>query len=58
MILASAHNEILILLIQIFILLLFARVFGELFQRLGQPTVVGEILAGIILNASIINYRT
>ncbi len=54
MILASAHNEILILLIQIFILLLFARVFGELFQRLGQPTVVGEILAGIILGPSLL----
>jgi len=54
MILASVHNDILILLIQVFILLLFARAFGEVFQRFGQPTVVGEILAGIILGPSLL----
>jgi Kef-type K+ transport system membrane component KefB/nucleotide-binding universal stress UspA family protein len=43
------HNEILILLIQVASLLLFARLFGEIAQRLGQPSVVGEILAGILL---------
>ncbi len=54
MLFASVHNDILILLIQVFTLLLFARTFGELFQRLGQPTVVGEILAGIILGPSLL----
>lgn len=54
MISASINNDILVLLFQIFILLLLARVFGEIFQRLGQPTVVGEILAGIILGPSLL----
>lgn len=54
MISASINNDILVLLFQIFILLLLARVFGEVFQRLGQPTVVGEILAGIILGPSLL----
>ncbi len=51
---ASLHNDILVLLIQIFFLLLFARSLGEIFQRLGQPTVLGEILAGIILGPSLL----
>ena len=51
---ASLHNDILILLFQLFLLLLFARVFGELFQRMGQPTVVGEILAGVVLGPSLL----
>ena len=54
MLIASVHSDILVFLIQVFVLLLFARVFGEIFQRLGQPTVVGEILAGIILGPSLL----
>ncbi len=54
MLLASTHNDILFLLVQIFVLLLFARTGGELFKRMGQPSVVGEILAGIILGPSLI----
>lgn len=54
MLTASLHNDILILLIQVFLLLLFARSLGEIFQRLGQPTVLGEILAGIILGPSLL----
>lgn len=54
MLFASVHNDILVLLIQVFTLLLFARTLGELFQRIGQPTVVGEILAGIILGPSLL----
>jgi len=54
MIFASSQNDILVLLVQIFVLLLLARTFGELFQRMGQPTVVGEILAGIVLGPSLL----
>jgi Kef-type K+ transport system membrane component KefB/nucleotide-binding universal stress UspA family protein len=54
MLFASVHNDILVLLIQVFTLLLFSRTLGELFQRIGQPTVVGEILAGIILGPSLL----
>jgi Kef-type K+ transport system membrane component KefB/nucleotide-binding universal stress UspA family protein len=51
---ASLHNDILILLFQLFLLLLFARVFGELFLKMGQPSVVGEILAGVVLGPSLL----
>ena len=48
------NQEILALLIQITILLLTARLFGEFAQRLGQPAVLGEILAGIFLGPSLL----
>ena len=35
-----------ILLAQILIIVLVARLFGWLFKKIGQPTVIGEILAG------------
>nr|WP_286669226.1 cation:proton antiporter [Fodinibius salicampi] len=41
--------------IQVGILLLAARTLGEVAQRLGQPSVVGEILAGIILGPSLLS---
>jgi Kef-type K+ transport system membrane component KefB/nucleotide-binding universal stress UspA family protein len=52
---AASHHDILALLVQLTILLLTARLLGELAQRLGQPSVVGEILAGIILGPSFIS---
>ncbi|MBE0538078.1 MAG: cation:proton antiporter [Ignavibacterium sp.] len=48
------HYDTLILLIQIAGLLLFARLLGELAQRIGQPAVVGEILAGILLGPTLL----
>ena len=51
---AGIHNDILKLLIQISVLLIVARTFGEIAQRLGQPSVLGEILAGIILGPSLL----
>ncbi len=48
------NHEILALLIQITVLLLTARLFGEFAQRLGQPAVLGEILAGIFLGPSLL----
>jgi Kef-type K+ transport system membrane component KefB/nucleotide-binding universal stress UspA family protein len=52
---APSHHDILALVIQIAILLFTARILGEIAQRLGQPSVVGEILAGIILGPSLIS---
>src|SRR5699024_11640794 len=46
---AAPNHEVLMLVIQVAILLLTARVFGELAQRFNQPSVVCELLAGIIL---------
>ena len=43
-----------ILLLQIITILLTCRLFGWLFQKIGQPTVIGEIVAGIFLGPSIL----
>lgn len=49
---AASHHDVLLLLIQIAVLLAAARLLGELAIRLGQPSVIGEISAGIILGPS------
>jgi Kef-type K+ transport system membrane component KefB len=51
-----SHIDIILVLCQIGLMILFARVFGELARRLQQPMVVGEILAGIILGPTIFGY--
>ncbi|MDR2824438.1 MAG: cation:proton antiporter [Prevotellaceae bacterium] len=43
-----------ILLVQIIIVLFVARILGFLFKKIGQPGVIGEILAGIVLGPSLI----
>ncbi|MDL2277571.1 cation:proton antiporter [Parabacteroides sp. OttesenSCG-928-G07] len=45
-----------ILLLQIIVILLCCRVFGWLFMKMGQPTVIGEIVAGIVLGPSILGH--
>ncbi|MDR2809481.1 MAG: cation:proton antiporter [Tannerellaceae bacterium] len=45
-----------ILLLQIIAILLICRLFGWLFKKMGQPTVMGEILAGIVLGPSVLGY--
>jgi Kef-type K+ transport system membrane component KefB len=52
---AAPHNDVLHLLVEFVILLLTARVFGEIAQRFGQSSVVGEILAGILLGPSFLS---
>lgn len=52
---AAPHHEVLVLVIQIAVLLLAARAFGEIAQRFNQPSVVGELLAGIILGPSLLS---
>ena len=56
--LLSHHIEspIGILLLQVIVILLCCRLFGWLFKKMGQPTVIGEILAGIVLGPSILGY--
>lgn len=51
---AAPHHDIFLLVFQVAILLLAARAFGEISTRLGQPSVIGEILAGIILGPSLL----
>lgn len=38
-----------ILLLQLFFIFVWAKIFGEVFERLSLPAVVGEILAGVVL---------
>lgn len=48
------QSDLGILLLQIIVILVTCRIFGWLFSRIGQPTVVGEIVAGIVLGPSIL----
>ena len=51
---AHAASDIGMLLSQLVVILLVVRVVGWLFARLHQPTVIGEILAGILLGPSLL----
>ncbi|XVH30577.1 cation:proton antiporter [Haloferacaceae archaeon DSL9] len=48
------HHELFVVIVQLILLLTAARVLGELFSRAGQPAVVGELLAGVLLGPSIL----
>jgi Kef-type K+ transport system membrane component KefB/nucleotide-binding universal stress UspA family protein len=51
---AAPHGDILHLLVMITVLLVVARGLGELSSRLGQPSVIGEIMAGVLLGPSVL----
>ena len=51
----SGHS-LLVLLLQLAALLLTARVLAELMRRLGQPAVLGELLAGILLGPTVLGH--
>jgi hypothetical protein len=42
------------LLLQVIVIIIAARVFGALFVRMGQPALIGEIVAGVILGPSLL----
>ena len=42
------------LFVSIVIILVAARILGEVFQRIGQPPLVGELLAGLIIGPSVL----
>jgi len=48
------HTEIVLLLLQVSIMLLSARLLGELARRFHQPMVLGEIIAGVLLGPSVL----
>ena len=48
------RNPMSILLMQIVVIIIMAGLFGRLFRRLGQPPVMGEMLAGIALGPSVL----
>lgn len=43
-----------ILILQLAVILIAVRIFGWICQKIGQPTVVGEIIAGIVLGPSLL----
>ncbi|MDR0572972.1 MAG: cation:proton antiporter [Tannerella sp.] len=45
-----------ILLLQIIVILATCRIVGLLFKKIGQPTVIGEIMVGVILGPSVLGY--
>ena len=48
------QDPLAILLAQIVTIILVARFFGWVFKKIGQPTVIGEIIAGIVLGPSLV----
>ncbi|BDD11256.1 hypothetical protein FUAX_36880 [Fulvitalea axinellae] len=48
------HHEIINLLLQLSIMLVAARLMAEMFRKLKQPGVVGEILAGVVLGPTLL----
>lgn len=52
--LARLRHPLTLLLVQIVVVLAAARLCGHLIRRLGQPAVMGEILAGILLGPSLL----
>lgn len=50
----NVTHPLAILLLQIITIIIVARIFGFLFKKIGQPTVIGEIIAGIFLGPSFI----
>lgn len=52
----NLHHPLTTLLIQIIAVLLMVRLFGYLFSLIRQPSVIGEIVAGIVLGPSVLGF--
>src|SRR5947209_9157205 len=52
----SAHPSEFVFLIQIALLIAVGRGLGEVMQRIGQPSVIGELLAGLLLGPSLFGW--
>ena len=52
---SAGHSDhrVMIFFTQIMLLIVVGRLLGELMQRIGQPAVIGQLLAGIILGPSV-----
>ncbi len=49
-----SEHQVLLFLLQVTLLLLLGRLLGQASRRLGQPAVVGEIAAGVVLGPSVL----
>ncbi|WP_396168000.1 cation:proton antiporter [Flavobacterium sp.] len=52
----NLHHPLAILLAQIITIIIVARFCGWIFRKIGQPSVIGEIIAGIVLGPSLLGY--
>jgi len=50
----NLRDPLSLLLVQLILIVFLARVFGALFVKMGQPAVIGEMLAGIALGPSLL----
>lgn len=53
---APAAMNLLVLVLQVTVILLFSRLVGMLFKKIKQPQVVGEMVAGILLGPSLLGW--
>ena len=53
---APAGDPLPLLLLQVVVVVVVARLVGSLFKRFGQPSVIGEMLAGILLGPSLLGW--
>src|SRR5207342_2625998 len=51
-----SSDEVLSFLIIVSLILISARILGEVFRKFKQPAVIGEILAGVILGPSLVGH--
>lgn len=49
----NLQHPLALLLFQIIAIVIVARIFGWIFRKIGQPSVIGEIIAGIVLGPSL-----
>ncbi|QBZ97374.1 cation:proton antiporter [Flavobacterium sangjuense] len=49
----NLQHPLALLLFQIITIVVVARIFGWIFRKIGQPSVIGEIIAGIVLGPSL-----
>src|SRR5687768_3095914 len=56
MLLSAAPNVDILL--TLFVMMAAAKVLAEIFERLRQPAIVGEILAGVLIGPSVLNWVT
>ncbi len=51
---ALSHHDIALFLLAVGVLIGVARIFGEVASRFGQPAVIGEIFAGVVLGPTVL----
>lgn len=52
----NLRNPLSVLLLQLVVIIVAARLVGKLFKKIGQPPVLGEIVAGIVLGPSLLGW--